>query len=138
MKKWPKIALLLSMIFIAGGLLTACGGAEEEAPANDPGTEAPEEDAAGGEEAEGTEEAGDEGAGDSEAVAQGEEIVQSNCISCHGENLEGASGPSLHGVGDKYSEEELHDILVNGIGSMPGGLASGNEDAVVQYLLTLK
>lgn len=138
MKKWPKIALLLSMIFIAGGLLAACGGAEEETPANDPGTEAPEEDAAGGEEAEGTEEAGDEGAGDSEAVAQGEEIVQSNCISCHGENLEGATGPSLQGVGDKYSEEELHDILVNGIGSMPGGLASGNEDAVVQYLLTLK
>ncbi|WP_422123409.1 c-type cytochrome [Planococcus sp. X10-3] len=37
----------------------------------------------------------------------------SSCISCHGNNLEGAVGPSLVGTG--LSPEEIADIAVNGI-----------------------
>lgn len=42
------------------------------------------------------------------------------CISCHGTDL-GGSGrtPSLHGVGERYSKEELADIVANGKGGMP-------------------
>jgi ubiquinol-cytochrome c reductase cytochrome c subunit len=40
--------------------------------------------------------------GDTALVAQGEELFNSHCISCHGSNLQGVEdrGPSLIGVGD--------------------------------------
>jgi quinol---cytochrome-c reductase cytochrome c subunit len=40
--------------------------------------------------------------GDTALVAQGEELYQSHCITCHGSNLQGVQdrGPSLIGVGD--------------------------------------
>lgn len=75
---------------------------------------------------------------DSALIQQGEEVVQKNCIGCHGSDLQGGAGPSLIGLGDRYSTEELIDIITNGRGTMPGGQAEGNEEAVVAYLLTLK
>ncbi|QZT35475.1 cytochrome c [Caldalkalibacillus thermarum TA2.A1] len=70
-------------------------------------------------------------------IAEGEAVVQQSCVSCHGENLEGGMGPSLHGITEKYTREELYDILVNGIGSMPAGTARGHEEEVIAYLMTL-
>ena len=46
--------------------------------------------------------------------APGYEIyTQSACINCHGENFEGAVGPTLIGTG--HSPEEIAEIAVNGI-----------------------
>ncbi len=64
--------------------------------------------------------------GGEEELASPEEIYQQNCSSCHGGNLEGASGPALDQVGGKYSAEEIADIIQNGLGNgMPGGLVTG-------------
>ncbi|WP_058307424.1 cytochrome c550 [Gracilibacillus massiliensis] len=72
----------------------------------------------------------DEG-GEEVTIEDAEEISQS-CIGCHGGDLEGGSGPSLQDVGSKYSQEEVYDIIVNGIEgtSMPGGVVT-NEEAEV-------
>lgn len=58
-----------------------------------------------------------------EAVAQaspasgqsGEELFQGNCAKCHGADLEGGVGPSLIGVTDRHSEEQILAILRHGI-----------------------
>jgi len=49
-------------------------------------------------------------------------IVQAQCVSCHGAELEGGSAaPALRGIGDKLSQEEIADIITNGSasGAMP-------------------
>ncbi|MGN1400770.1 MAG: cytochrome c550 [Bacillus sp. (in: firmicutes)] len=71
-----------------------------------------------------------------QASASPEEIYQQNCISCHGENYEGGMGPALTGVADKYSAEEIKDIIQNGTSNgMPGGLvAEENLDGMVEWL----
>ncbi|MDW0108968.1 cytochrome c550 [Sporosarcina aquimarina] len=95
---------------------------KEIADANDESTE------------EGTKDDGEEGASsefDAEAVAQ------QKCIGCHGGDLTGAVGPSLHG--EDKDPEELHEIIKNGKGGMPAGLIEDeNIDAMVDYILTLK
>lgn len=76
----------------------------------------------GGEQAEGGE------------VREPEAIAQS-CIGCHGTDLAGGgSAPSLQQVGSKYTEEEILDIIKNGIPgtSMPSMVpAISNEEAEV-------
>ncbi|MGY4690335.1 cytochrome c550 [Salibacterium sp. K-3] len=80
---------------------------------------------------------GEEG-GEQDPVARGEEVVNENCISCHGENLEGGSGPALTDVGNKLSAEEIADIAQNGKGDMPSGIATAEEaQAVAEYLMSL-
>jgi menaquinol-cytochrome c reductase cytochrome b/c subunit len=51
---------------------------------------------------------------------EGYEILQdSTCLTCHGTDIEGSSfAPSLRGIGDKYSADQIHDIIVNGVRSM--------------------
>ena len=78
------------------------------------------------------------GIGDSKEIANeaeggGEEVVAFEpdayslqaCITCHGENLEGASAPTLHGTG--LSQEDIADILRNGRGGMPAGLVPAEQ-----------
>lgn len=49
------------------------------------------------------------------------EVQSKSCISCHGDNLEGGSGPAL--VGTDLEVDEIADIIINGKGSsMPAGL----------------
>lgn len=82
-----------------------------------------------------------EGGGESTeetASATPEELYQKSCIGCHGQQYEGGVGPALTGVGDHLSEEEIVDILTNGIGSMPGGLAAGKEAEMAAWLMELK
>lgn len=64
---------------------------------------------------------------------------QSSCIGCHGSSYEGGAGPSLVGVGEKYSQEELQDILVNGKGGMPPGLVQpDNAEAMAAWVAEIK
>ncbi|WP_077621481.1 cytochrome c550 [Sediminibacillus massiliensis] len=80
------------------------------------------------------EQAGEEG-GQQEESAEGgdpgdpEAIFQNNCASCHGADLSGGAGPNLQEVGSRYSQEEIHEIIMNGIEgtAMPGGLVSEEE-----------
>ncbi len=47
------------------------------------------------------------------------EVYMSNCASCHGGNLQGATGPDLQKVGTKLDKDQILQILENGQGSMP-------------------
>ncbi|WP_170007696.1 cytochrome c550 [Bacillus fonticola] len=73
-------------------------------------------------------------------VLEPEERYQQSCISCHGQNFEGGAGPSLLGVGERYSNEEIQDILLNGKeGGMPAGLVPQEElEPFVEWLSSLE
>ncbi|MDQ0299734.1 cytochrome c550 [Salibacterium salarium] len=83
----------------------------------------------------------DDESGDTEEqdpVEYGEEVVMESCVSCHGDNLEGASGPAIVDAGDDHSAEEIADIAQNGIGDMPSGQANAEEaQAIAEYLMSL-
>ena len=75
------------------------------------------------------------------AVDRGEELYKQKCANCHGGNLEGIVGGPLTEIGSKYTEEQLLDIIVNGIEktTMPGGLLEGEEaEAVAKWLAQKK
>lgn len=67
-----------------------------------------------------TEEEDDE---DQIMVEEAEHLYEISCSACHGTDLGGSVGPDLTQIGSKYSKEELEDIIKNGTGSMPPGLA---------------
>lgn len=67
-------------------------------------------------------------------IELGENVYIGQCASCHGENLDGGVGPGLSG--GAYTEEEILTAIAEGPGTMPAGLASGEEaDAVALYIL---
>ena len=103
---------LMTVLFGTALVLGACGGGDDAAP----------------------EEPADTG-GETAAV-DAEQVIQQNCISCHGENLEGAGNfPALNDVGSRLSEEEILDIIENGQGAMPANIIQGEEAQVVaEYL----
>jgi cytochrome c551 len=147
MKRSIKLGMILGLMVLTLGLVVACGGGgdptapTDEAAENETTTDgtgagdttnntaddtASEEDTTGDE------------AANAELIATGQEVVNRSCISCHGSNLEGNVGPSLQDVGNKLSKEEIITIVTKGKGSMPGGLAAGQEEAVAVYLLSLQ
>lgn len=75
---------------------------------------------------------------------------KSTCIQCHGDSLKGmptAGIPALLGVGDKYSKEEIVDIMKNGINNMPAkqweasianGLTDQDLDSLADWLAKQK
>ncbi|GAB3065804.1 c-type cytochrome [Salinicoccus sesuvii] len=65
------------------------------------------------------------------------EVYQNNsCVQCHGQDMEGASGPALTDVGNRLSEDEIRNVIEEGPGAMPSGLVTDEEelDAIVQWL----
>lgn len=71
--------------------------------------------------------------------------TRATCIQCHGTDLRGGAGgaiPSLIGIGDKYTEEELTKIVHDGIGGMAPqydenirkGLSEDEIDALIVWL----
>lgn len=87
-----------------------------------------------------TTETGNAGTGGTTAGKDGEAVFKANCISCHGNNLEGAVGPNLQKVGAKYSKDEIAGIITNGKGGMPSfkGQLSDDEISSVADWLALK
>ncbi len=51
-----------------------------------------------------------------------------SCVQCHGENLEGVTGPSLLGVGKKMKAEDIIQIIDNGRGAMPPGTSQVTDE----------
>lgn len=84
----------------------------------------------------------EEGANDNQdaggAVEQttAENIYNNNCASCHGQNLEGVSGPGLEQVGEKYSQEDIENIIMNGKGRMPAmkQISDENRETLAEWL----
>lgn len=110
---------LLATLFGAALVLGACGGGDDNA--SEPNNDA----------------TNDNGAATTEVDA--EAVVQQSCASCHGGNLEGGAGPALDKIGASLSEEEIHDVIVNGKGAMPPGVIKGEEaDAVAAWLAEKK
>ncbi len=103
---------ILTLVFGSALFLAACGGGDD----------------------------GDKSSSKGETTQpDGEKLVQQTCTTCHGGNLQGASGPALEKIGAKYSEEEIKEIILNGNGGMPGGLLKGADvDAAAAYLAGLK
>jgi len=56
-------------------------------------------------------------------LANGEEIYQQKCLACHGGDLTGAGAVGVTNL----TYDEIHDAVVNGVGSMPGGLVTGSD-----------
>lgn len=97
------------VVAIMGAVLVlgACGGDDannEATPENNNGTE----NAAGN---------------DTYDAANGEEVYVGNCASCHGGDLEGASGPGLVG----HDSDDVLTAIEEGPGAMPHELVSGND-----------
>ena len=106
-----KMKKVLSVVLLSSLVLGACGGEEE-----------PKEEEAKTEETKTEETATTEGSGEAEEL-----YSNKSCVGCHGQDLEGASGPELAKVGAKLSKDEIKDVLLNGKGSMPSGLVSDEE-----------
>lgn len=103
---------LLAVVFGAVLVLGACGGDKAE---KEPDT------------------------GGQTATVDAEAIVSKSCITCHGGNLEGASGPALNDVGARLSEDEIHTIIEKGTpGGMPPGLIKGEDATAVAKWLSEK
>ncbi len=104
---------LMALLFGTALVLGACG--EEETVEPEIVEETPEETP-----------------GEGELAVDAEEVISQNCISCHGENLEGQGNfPSLNDVGSRLSEEEILTVIQEGKGAMPPGIIDGEEAVAV-------
>jgi cytochrome c551 len=75
------------------------------------------------------------------STADAESIYKQNCMSCHGNNMEGAIGPSLQKVGGKYNKDQIVAILTDGRGVMPSfknKLSSNEIISLADWLSTKK
>ena len=59
-------------------------------------------------------------------------VYETSCLACHGAELEGTAAPTL--VGIDYSAEEIADISVNGIGTMPPDQFTGSDEELEQLV----
>lgn len=64
-------------------------------------------------------------------------IYKQNCAGCHGEQLQGVSGPELTTVGAKFSPDELRTIILEGSRAMPGFQDKLEEGQVVRLVSML-
>ncbi|WP_152395725.1 c-type cytochrome [Paenibacillus guangzhouensis] len=51
-------------------------------------------------------------------AAAAEATVKANCISCHGNSLEGGVGPNLQKIGAELDEQKLFKTITKGKGGM--------------------
>jgi cytochrome c551 len=137
--KSKLFAILFGLVLMLA--LAACGGNDNDNDTgnNDTGTDTEEPAEQDGGEA--TEEDGGEAGGDGGTVdtAAAEQIFANNCAMCHGADLSGGAGPNLQTIGSKYSQEEIHDIIVNGKGGMPAvNISDEDANTVAAWLASKK
>ncbi|WP_054949254.1 c-type cytochrome [Numidum massiliense] len=63
-------------------------------------------------------------------AASGEELFKSsNCIACHGDQLNNGSAPALDKIGATLSKDEIVDVIKNGKGGMQAQTQVSDDDA---------
>ncbi|MDQ0298269.1 cytochrome c551 [Salibacterium salarium] len=100
-----------AMLAFAGSamlILGACGGGGED-EAGDSGAD----------------NGGGNGGGKSYDAEAAQESYDSNCLQCHGENLEGQVGPELSG--NDLSKDEVLSMIQNGGNGMQANIIEGEE-----------
>ncbi|WP_371017597.1 c-type cytochrome [Pseudalkalibacillus sp. JSM 102089] len=126
MKKWIGFLFVVVLIFS----LAACGASNNENSTNDGSSK----------ESNSENENGGQASGEYDANAA-EATYQTNCLSCHGDNLEGKVGPQLSNVGSRLSKDEILSVIQNGTGQMPGNILRGDtevEENVASWLADMK
>lgn len=74
----------------------------------------------------------DENAGAELTIDDADAIYQNKCANCHGADLSGSDTmPDLTKVGNKFSQEEIEEIIIKGRGSMPPGMANPEEAKIL-------
>ncbi|TFE27462.1 c-type cytochrome [Cohnella luojiensis] len=64
-------------------------------------------------------------------VNAADQIYKQNCLSCHGDQLQGSIGPQLSNVGGKLSKEEIYKRIQKGGGGMPPFDGRLTEDEII-------
>jgi len=64
-------------------------------------------------------------------AAMAEASYKSNCLGCHGDQLQGGFGPALNAVGASLSREQIYEIISKGKGNMPGFGGRLSEDEII-------
>ncbi|WP_042458496.1 cytochrome c550 [Neobacillus dielmonensis] len=73
------------------------------------------------------------------AASKPEDIYKSTCIGCHGDQYQGGMGPSLKGVGDRLSKDEIKQVITKGRGNMPANQVKPEQaDMMADWLMKLK
>ncbi|MCA0172776.1 c-type cytochrome [Bacillus sp. RAR_GA_16] len=124
MKKWLGILVAVVLLFS----LAACGGGNNSENNNGGSSNSTSNDSAG------------ESSGDYDAKAA-EATYQTNCLSCHGDNLQGKVGPQISDVGSRLSKDEILTVIQNGKGQMPGNILGGDtekEENLASWLADMK
>lgn len=108
---------LLALLLGSALVLAACGGGEKATESND------------------------KTSGDEATVSVDvEKKYQQKCSMCHGVNLNDGRGnvPDLSNVGSRLSKEEIEHIILEGVGTMPGGQLKDEEASAVAEWLAAK
>ncbi|MDQ0196401.1 c-type cytochrome [Paenibacillus wynnii] len=97
MQKWIMSGLFFAACAFAVILMFTLPGKEQVAEENNPTMPVVQLDAA-----------------KAEATLQ-----KAQCITCHGDQLQGGVGPSLQNIGSEHDAEEIFSIVAKGSGQMP-------------------
>lgn len=112
-----RLLLGFGLVVFSTFLLTACGSGNNPAP-NQGGT---------------TSQTGESGKTNTGVDAAA--VFQTNCASCHGQNLEGSVGPALNHIGATLTKEQILSTIQNGKGIMPANIIQGEDaKAVAEWL----
>jgi YVTN family beta-propeller protein len=63
-------------------------------------------------------------------------IYRESCASCHGEKLNGSSGPELTEVGSKLTPAEIKTVIMGGAGMMPSNLVTETDAKILSNWLS--
>lgn len=68
-------------------------------------------------------------------ASNGESVYASYCSGCHGTSGEGGTGPAMTEVIPEHSDEEIVDIIYNGVGTSMAGYGGTLSDQEIADLL---
>lgn len=132
MNKWLKSILIIACCAFAA-VLMMYSLTEREKPAEPPaaapgasGTASPSASPAGSPGASPSATAPAQTVDDATAMP----IYKSNCLACHGDQLQGQIGPSLKTVGSAMTAEQIQAQITNGGGGMPAFKGTLTDDQI--------
>ena len=70
-------------------------------------------------------------------AGQAETLVKANCISCHGDQLQGGVGPSLQKIGSQDDVDKIYSTILKGKGGMPSFKSKLKEEEIANIAMWL-